>query len=329
MYAELKVSHHDARLRRARNVAAETACTHVEIYIKHMYPFKLQFVLLGINVEMGPYALFFLVAIVVAVVGCFLFARAREFNGKIILMMLIIMAVSAIIGARVLNALVNFSSYAADSGKLFEFGATGFSLYGGIMMAVVSAVIFCRIYKLDIFKLGDTFVPFLGISIAIMRVGCFLQGCCFGVETDLPWGVKFPLLSPAHLHQIGIYGNFMEVYAVHPTQLYELFAAVILSAAAFMFLEKKPAKGPQGGAGRASGRANGLVLFGFIAAFSLFRLFNSFLRVSPDGFSAPPWFYPVFYLAIIAASGAFMLKLAHARIQTKTGDNHVRGEERG
>lgn len=253
-----------------------------------MFPFLIHFSLLNQEVAFGPYSLFFFLAIVVAVTGCFFYALKRGYEAKKILVVLAVMLISAVAGARILNALVNFNAYAANPGKLLEFSAEGFSLYGGIIFAIVSGLICCRLFRLNVFRLGDTFVPFLGLSIAVMRVGCFLEGCCFGKMTDLPWGVKFPLLSPAHIYQMSVYGNYFDVKPVHPTELYELAAALLLGFIAFRMLKKN--------------HSDGVTMFVFIVGFSLFRLFNSYLRVNPDSFTAPVYFYPALYLSIVALS---------------------------
>jgi phosphatidylglycerol---prolipoprotein diacylglyceryl transferase len=253
-----------------------------------MFPFTVHFTFLNNQIAFGPYGLFFFIAVVAAVLGCFFYAIKRGYEARKVMIILVVMLVSAVVGARILNAIVNLNAYAADPGKLFELGAEGFSLYGGIIFAALGGFICCRLLKLNIYKMGDSLIPFLGIGIAIMRIGCFLAGCCFGRETDLPWGVKFPLLSPAHLHQLSVYGNYFEVNPVHPTQLYELVAALFLAMIAFGMLKKK--------------RRDGMAIFVFIAGFSLFRLFNSYLRVNPDSFSAPPYFYPALYLSFIAIS---------------------------
>jgi phosphatidylglycerol:prolipoprotein diacylglycerol transferase len=260
-----------------------------------MFPFKIHFLVLNYPVEFGPYALCFFLAAAAALAGCMFFAVKRGFRARQIGVMLAVMLVCAVAGARLMNALVNLPAYAADPGKLFELSAEGFSLYGGIIFAVAAGLVCCRFFRLNIFRLGDTFIPFLGISIAIMRVGCFLQGCCFGKVTDLPWGVTFPLLSPAHLYQMPIYGNFMSVLPVHPTELYELAAALLLAGVAFWMLKKK--------------QADGAATFVFIAGFSLFRLFNSYLRVNPESFSAPPYFYPALYLSIAAVCLVMVWKI--------------------
>jgi phosphatidylglycerol:prolipoprotein diacylglycerol transferase len=249
-----------------------------------MYPFRINLQLFNSAVEIGPYQLFFFLAITTALIGCYFFSIKMGFRAKKVALILFTMLIAAVIGARALNALVNLESYIQNPAKLFEFSAEGFSLYGGICMAAASAYIMCKKLKIDPFKLGDTLIPFLGISIALMRVGCFCAGCCFGQITNLPWGVKFPLLSPAHLHQIAANGNFLKVSPVHPTQIYELIAALTLTIITFILLKKKlPA---------------GTVALIFLTGFSLFRLFNSYLRVPSDNFTAPPYFYPALYITL-------------------------------
>ncbi len=259
-----------------------------------MYPFQIKLLLFGQTVEFGPYALFFGLAIVIALAGCMVFGVRRGFKAGQLMWILATMLLVAVAGARLLNALVNWPAYLAEPGKLFELSSSGFSLYGGIVAAVIAGYLVCRRLGVDAFRLGDTFVPFLGISIAMMRVGCFLQGCCFGIETDLPWGVTFPLLSPAHLHQMSGHGNFLEVMAVHPTQLYELAAAVLLSVLAFMLLRKK--------------LKAGVTMVIFLTVFSLFRLFNAFLRATPENFSMPEYFYPGIYMLVFLTGTLLLAK---------------------
>ena len=259
-----------------------------------MYPFVIHFAVFNQVIEFGVYALFFLIATVTVLVGCTLFAIKRGFEIKKIITVLVVMLVAAVVGARLLNGLINFGEYSTHPEKLFAFSATGFSEYGGILFAAISGYIVCRILKINTLKLADTFIPFLGIGIGIMRIGCFMNGCCFGQETNLPWGVNFPLLSPAHVHQIGEHGNFTDVRAVHPTQLYELAAAILFSVVAFVILRKK--------------LKPGMAFFVFMSGFSVFRLFNSFLRVQPDTFVAPVYFYPALYLSIALFGVYFVIR---------------------
>ncbi|MBI4836076.1 MAG: prolipoprotein diacylglyceryl transferase [Candidatus Abawacabacteria bacterium] len=250
-----------------------------------MFPFTLHFSPFNYPLDLGAYTLFFLLAAIIGVIGSLFFAIKRGFNGTKVAITLLIMLLAAVIGARLLNALVNLSAYIQEPSKLLTFSASGFSLYGGIVFAVISGLICCRLFKLDTYKLGDTCIPFLGLSIATMRIGCFLNGCCFGKETDSFWGITFPFLSPAHIDQITDQGNYFEVAPVHPTQLYELVAAILLSTAAFGLLKKK--------------QPDGITMLIFLTGLSVFRLFNSYLRVNLDTYSLPLYFYPALYVVLI------------------------------
>lgn len=81
--------------------------------------------------------------------------------------------------------------------------------------------------------IGDALAPSVGVGAALLRVGCFLAGCCYGVPSALPWAVRFPSGSPpwhAHLGAGWIGSDSNLSLAVHPLQLY--FIAVSLAAAA-------------------------------------------------------------------------------------------------
>ncbi len=98
----------------------------------------------------------------------------------------------------------------------FWFGG-GLVFYGGLIFGVIYILTFCLIFKK--FSLTDAylFLPPVAISHGVGRIGCFLAGCCYGVQCDLPWGI--------HLH-----GAFR-----HPVQLYEAIILIIFG----IFLYKK------------------------------------------------------------------------------------------
>jgi phosphatidylglycerol---prolipoprotein diacylglyceryl transferase len=128
------------------------------------------------------------------------------------------MIFGGIIGARLFYVLLHLEEFSGNwlatinpFGK-GQFGIAGLNLYGGVLVAIVLTVFYCRIKRLRLLEVFDYFAPTLGIGLGISRIGCFLNGCCFGKPTDLPWGVVFPD------HSIPWY-----VYPgqhLHPTQLY-------------------------------------------------------------------------------------------------------------
>jgi phosphatidylglycerol:prolipoprotein diacylglycerol transferase len=75
--------------------------------------------------------------------------------------------------------------------------------------------------------------PSLALGVAFGRIGCFLNGCCYGDRCDLPWALRFPKGSIPwwdHVHQHWITKDAAQSLAVHPTQLYSAFDGFLLVA---------------------------------------------------------------------------------------------------
>jgi phosphatidylglycerol:prolipoprotein diacylglycerol transferase len=119
-------------------------------------------------------------------------------------------AIFAIIGARIAYILINpkeFSNFI----DIINIWKGGMISYGALLGAFVGILIFKLIAKTkseNLFKLLDLIAPYLILAIAIGRIGCFLRGCCFGIPTNLPWGVLYTG------------ENALAEGAVHPTQIY-------------------------------------------------------------------------------------------------------------
>lgn len=270
------------------------------------------FQLWPLALEVRPYSFFMLLAAAVVITTTAVLLKRIGWPLKRSLAILLLCAVSMLVGARLLHAVVNLPAYLADPGKLFTFKATGFALYGGVVLAVAVGALFIRIRKLPFWPFADRVVLALGLGVAVMRIGCFLNGCCFGKETDLPWGATFPILSYAHQYQLASgTGSFFHVNPVHPTQLYELAAALVAALIAAVCLKRKAT----------SGTAALLAAIWFTA----FRAFNWNLRVPPPTFDMPSYFYPVLYAAIIAACLFFLAR----RMRTRSSSPLRRGTTGG
>jgi phosphatidylglycerol:prolipoprotein diacylglycerol transferase len=232
------------------------------------------------------YSFFYFLAVVVVVWGIFFLSSENGFRKKDLIIFLLVTCGSGFFGARLMHFLTNREAYLLEKYNIFSLDMEGFAIAGGIMGAVLSGFWICKKLKIDYWKLGDISVIFLGFGIALARIGCFLNGCCFGKKTSLPWGVNFPELSQAHQYQLSHgMGSFFGVSAVHPTQIYEALAAIIGSLMAIYFLKKKFTKG--------------IAILFFGIWFASFRLFNMQLRVMPITLDVHPFFYPIFYMSVI------------------------------
>jgi phosphatidylglycerol:prolipoprotein diacylglycerol transferase len=90
--------------------------------------------------------------------------------------------------------------------------------------------------------MADALAPSVGIGAAIVRLGCFFSGCCFGVRSELPWALRFPPHSPpweAHLRAGWIGPGWPESLSVHPLQLYFILLSLAAAAVALLLQRRK------------------------------------------------------------------------------------------
>ena len=85
--------------------------------------------------------------------------------------------------------------------RLLNFAQGGLVVFGSILGGALGAFIFMRRNKMPVLRTFDVMAPAMALGIAIGRLGCLLNGCCFGGVTDVSWGITFPVGSPAHVHQ--------------------------------------------------------------------------------------------------------------------------------
>lgn len=117
--------------------------------------------------------------------------------------------VAGLVGAKLFSLWENRSLSLERAGLVF---------WGGLIGGAAGLLAASLWVRAPFWRLADLLMPSLMLGLAFGRVGCFLAGCCWGLPTDLPVGVTFAPSSPA-----GRTGR-----AVHPTQLYEAAACVIL-----------------------------------------------------------------------------------------------------
>ncbi|NOY88978.1 MAG: prolipoprotein diacylglyceryl transferase [FCB group bacterium] len=137
-----------------------------------------------------------------------------------------LLILGGVVGARlfyVLFHLSEFSHHWFNTINPFAYGGygiAGLNLYGGIVTAVIVAYFYCRLTKISVLETFDIFAPAFGLGLGIARIGCFLNGCCFGTPTNLPWGVSFPVGSIP-------YYVFQNIH-LHPSQLYSSLYGLFL-----------------------------------------------------------------------------------------------------
>ncbi len=122
----------------------------------------------------------------------------------------------------------------------------GVRVQGGIVLLAAALPLVCGILRLPWLRFGDVMLPLAGLAVSIIRIGCFLAGCCFGKVADVPWALTFPVRSwvhSYHLDQHWIAGSATRSLPVHPLQLYFAGAAFLSFAAARLYYSRQTTPG--------------------------------------------------------------------------------------
>lgn len=107
-------------------------------------------------------------------------AKRQNIPSEKILDLAIYVVISGILGARTLYILQNLQFYLEFPGQILMLHRGGLSFYGGFVLAVICAIVFLRKNRLPVFKTLDIVSPYLALAQAIGRIGCLLNGCCYG-----------------------------------------------------------------------------------------------------------------------------------------------------
>ncbi len=110
--------------------------------------------------------------------------------------------IAGVIGARVFFVVHYFDQFRGDPLGVFAIWNGGLELLGGVLLAIAVILSYIRYHKLPLRHYLDVLAIGLMMALVFGRIGCFLNGCCYGKPTDLPWAVRFPYGSFAFRSQI-------------------------------------------------------------------------------------------------------------------------------
>jgi phosphatidylglycerol:prolipoprotein diacylglycerol transferase len=170
--------------------------------------------------------------------------------------------VGALVGARTLYVISywNEEFRQAPWWEIFMFRKGGLVFYGGFIGACVACLLYTRARKLPLLLVADVMAPSIALGHAFGRLGCLMNGCCYGHSCDLPWAIHYPA------------GHETYPLAVHPTQVYESLLNLALYGALAWFYRRR--------------KIEGQVFAAYLVGYALLRFSVEFFRGD----------YPVRYL---------------------------------
>lgn len=169
--------------------------------------------------------------------------------------MVLLVMISGVVGARIFYVIQFYRQFESNFWSIFRIDRGGLVFYGGFFLAIAAAMVYCRMQKLDIARVFDIFTPALALGHAMGRIGCFLNGCCYGKPTEICLGMAYPPGSDPFRR----YG----AATLHPVQLYEAAINLVIFAA-MMWIVRRGKRGMAIGA--------------YLAIYGVIRFTDEFLR---------------------------------------------------
>ena len=173
-----------------------------------------------------------------------------------------ILILLGVIGARMMYVIQHPGDFSGAPLEILRVWRGGLTLYGGLILAIVGGFLYLRWRTRRPWRYADAMAPFISLGEGISRVGCFLNGCCFGTPSTLPWALQFPDDCVAGHSPIA-------AFRLHPTQIYASIFGLML----FLFLRNRLFKK----------HFTGEVFALYLIFSGLFRFGIDFLRFYEDG----------------------------------------------
>lgn len=237
--------------------------------------------------KVGPftiysYGLMLAVAFLVSSTLAVLQAKKQNIDPDIIFNLSFIGFVAGIIGARLFYISENIIYYFKNPLEIIMFQRGGLSWFGGLFSGVIFGILYLKKKKIPVYKILDLMSPFVALGQAIGRIGCLLNGCCYGK------------ISPQ-------YGFFFEIHDTYliPTQLYSSLALFFIFIA-LRFIQERPHK-------------TGQIFYAYLLLYSFARFIIEFWRADNEVIAFGLTLFHLLSIVIfcIAAWKLILIKKSH------------------
>jgi len=213
-------------------------------------------------------------------------AKSEGLNQELIFNICFSILLSGIIGARLLYIILNFAYFFRHPAEMVMINRGGLAWFGGLFLSGLTCVIYLKYKRLDVYKIADLIIPYVALAQAIGRIGCFLNGCCFGRES-LNFGLYFPVHDAVLI----------------PTQVYSCLLLLVI----YIILRIRQSQKHQ----------KGEILYSYFFLYSLKRFFIEFLRADSEIFILSMSIFQVFSIGLFLFSLVMLIRI-------KKGNNRPR-----
>ncbi len=239
--------------------------------------------------QIGPfpiyaYGLMLVLAFFVSSYLASLQAKREGVDPDLIFNLCFLVFISGIIGARVFYVLNSLSFYLRNPLETIMLQHGGLAWFGGVIFGALAAILFIKKNKLGLLRILDLLVPFIALGQAIGRIGCLLNGCCFG--------------------RVSTFGIYFKVFdqVLIPTQLYSsLLLLLIFFVLRFMQGKK---------------HLPGQILCAYLFLYSIKRFFIEYFRNDSPRIFYGLTIFQLLSLAMFVVSLLILIKIAYDKKKT-------------
>jgi len=193
----------------------------------------------------------------------------------------------AIAGARTLYVISYWREQFAGKPiwEIFMVQHGGLVYYGGLVGSSLAYIFYANWKKLPVWKGADILAPSVALGHALGRIGCLLNGCCYGSPCSMPWGIAYPDRP----------GGPPSGIPLHPTQIYESALNFILYATlAWLYRRKK---------------FDGQIFSIYLVSYAFIRSFVELFRGDYPQYYFGGWVTPAHLVSVvILIIGVFLLR---------------------
>ena len=188
------------------------------------------------------------------------YAKKSSVDGQIILDLAIYLIIAGLFGARLFYVIGQWSYYESNPLEIIMIQKGGLVVLGGLAFSLPVVLWYAKRKNIPRLKLLDIISPGIALGYSIARIGCFLNGCCFGKPTDLPWGLVYSDFSVA--------GSYYPGIALHPTQLYAMISMFMVFVILTILWKNR--------------KYDGQIFYWLLILYSVYRFLVEFLRYCPS-----------------------------------------------
>jgi phosphatidylglycerol:prolipoprotein diacylglycerol transferase len=185
----------------------------------------------GVGVKIFGYGLMLFFAFIAAMNLAALRARRAKLDPEVIYDLALWVFIGGLVGARGFYVAQYWGTKVRTFWEIFEIWRGGIVLYGSLLGAAIAFLTYRAFRPFPIRPTLDAIAPSMALGLALGRIGCFLNGCCYGDPCTLPWAVQFPRHSPAWEAEVtrGMLPPSAETsLPLHPTQIYSAIDGLVL-----------------------------------------------------------------------------------------------------